>query len=196
MCSSTSNAVTRPQVPERIGSSRASARITRMPLERATSAAESEYSSATARQPCSFRTRVLPPPAAPMSSARPGPGSRRSSRRSTARRSLYHQCWSSREVSSWSSAVSTTSLLQHSLRTFTACTELPYVRICRLPSPAPQGSTVRSGNDGSAGDSRRDRSEEHTSELQSRRDLVCRLLLEKKKKEIMTELKDHKYKGA
>src|SRR2546428_1519295 len=28
----------------------------------------------------------------------------------------------------------------------------------------------------------RDRSEEHTSELQSRSDLVCRLLLEKKKK--------------
>src|SRR5690349_22304740 len=31
---------------------------------------------------------------------------------------------------------------------------------------------------------RRQRSEEHTSELQSRRDLVCRLLLEKKKKSI------------
>src|SRR5690349_22105106 len=30
--------------------------------------------------------------------------------------------------------------------------------------------------------STRNRSEEHTSELQSRRDLVCRLLLEKKKK--------------
>src|SRR5438874_9611268 len=29
------------------------------------------------------------------------------------------------------------------------------------------------------------RSEEHTSELQSRRDLVCRLLLEKKKKKII-----------
>src|SRR5438874_10660638 len=29
------------------------------------------------------------------------------------------------------------------------------------------------------------RSEEHTSELQSRRDLVCRLLLEKKKKDII-----------
>src|SRR5690349_23619287 len=29
------------------------------------------------------------------------------------------------------------------------------------------------------------RSEEHTSELQSRRDLVCRLLLEKKKKQII-----------
>src|SRR5690349_23166798 len=37
-------------------------------------------------------------------------------------------------------------------------------------SPGPRG---RSG--------RTDRSEEHTSELQSRRDLVCRLLLEKKK---------------
>src|SRR5690349_22786038 len=32
-----------------------------------------------------------------------------------------------------------------------------------------------------------DRSEEHTSELQSRRDLVCRLLLEKKKKKNITE---------
>src|SRR5690349_25144260 len=31
------------------------------------------------------------------------------------------------------------------------------------------------------------RSEEHTSELQSRRDLVCRLLLEKKKKKMITE---------
>src|SRR5690349_24825531 len=32
----------------------------------------------------------------------------------------------------------------------------------------------------------RTRSEEHTSELQSRRDLVCRLLLEKKKINILT----------
>src|SRR5690349_23106930 len=32
------------------------------------------------------------------------------------------------------------------------------------------------------------RSEEHTSELQSRRDLVCRLLLEKKKKQYDCEL--------
>src|SRR5438874_3826605 len=31
------------------------------------------------------------------------------------------------------------------------------------------------------------RSEEHTSELQSRRDLVCRLLLEKKKKKTITK---------
>src|SRR5438874_6774730 len=32
------------------------------------------------------------------------------------------------------------------------------------------------------------RSEEHTSELQSRRDLVCRLLLEKKKKKTRIEI--------
>src|SRR5690349_24023946 len=32
------------------------------------------------------------------------------------------------------------------------------------------------------------RSEEHTSELQSRRDLVCRLLLEKKKKKKVVQL--------
>src|SRR5690349_24121329 len=42
----------------------------------------------------------------------------------------------------------------------------------------------------------RRRSEEHTSELQSRRDLVCRLLLEKKKKkknktETQTKITEH-----
>src|SRR2546422_4484860 len=36
---------------------------------------------------------------------------------------------------------------------------------------------------------RMDRSEEHTSELQSRLHLVCRLLLEKKKKEVSIQLK-------
>src|SRR5206468_5302029 len=36
------------------------------------------------------------------------------------------------------------------------------------------------------------RSEEHTSELQSRSDLVCRLLLEKKKKKKKTEKKKKK----
>src|SRR5438874_10506670 len=36
---------------------------------------------------------------------------------------------------------------------------------------------------------RKMRSEEHTSELQSRRDLVCRLLLEKKKKKIKKKKK-------
>src|SRR5690349_22923464 len=36
------------------------------------------------------------------------------------------------------------------------------------------------------------RSEEHTSELQSRRDLVCRLLLEKKKKKKQKKIKKTK----
>src|SRR5690349_22711402 len=36
------------------------------------------------------------------------------------------------------------------------------------------------------------RSEEHTSELQSRRDLVCRLLLEKKKKKKKKKIKKKK----
>src|SRR5688572_31829797 len=37
-------------------------------------------------------------------------------------------------------------------------------------------------------DARHDRSEEHTSELQSQSNLVCRLLLEKKKKKIHTHI--------
>src|SRR5437868_10598439 len=40
----------------------------------------------------------------------------------------------------------------------------------------------------------RERSEEHTSELQSRFDLVCRLLLEKKKKNKNTKNKSLKHK--
>src|SRR6267378_7998343 len=39
----------------------------------------------------------------------------------------------------------------------------------------------------------RGRSEEHTSELQSRRDLVCRLLLEKKKKRVLTHTFSYLY---
>src|SRR2546428_8631916 len=39
---------------------------------------------------------------------------------------------------------------------------------------------------------RRERSEEHTSELQSRSDLVCRLLLEKKKKQIRRPPQHHR----
>src|SRR2546428_9514068 len=38
---------------------------------------------------------------------------------------------------------------------------------------------------------RNPRSEEHTSELQSRSDLVCRLLLEKKKKKKATHIPQH-----
>src|SRR5438874_574059 len=48
--------------------------------------------------------------------------------------------------------------------------------------------TSTAGIAASAGWDRRTRSEEHTSELQSRRDLVCRLLLEKKKKKLHPSL--------
>src|SRR5215469_4589161 len=40
------------------------------------------------------------------------------------------------------------------------------------------------------------RSEEHTSELQSRRDLVCRLLLEKKKNKIRARLSQNKTRNS
>src|SRR3712207_7399341 len=53
----------------------------------------------------------------------------------------------------------------------------------RLEVPAPRRHPERdSDGDGNA------RSEEHTSELQSRQYLVCRLLLEKKKKKQLTIL--------
>src|SRR5947207_12288148 len=51
-------------------------------------------------------------------------------------------------------------------------------------SPATAGRGLRSSGRGCARDAGNDRSEEHTSELQSHSDLVCRLLLEKKKKNI------------
>src|SRR6266536_5413237 len=64
-------------------------------------------------------------------------------------------------------------------------TLFPYTTLFRSRSrgtPAASGS--RTCSTGAATSSRRSRprSEEHTSELQSRVDLVCRLLLEKKKK--------------
>src|SRR5690349_24146694 len=51
----------------------------------------------------------------------------------------------------------------------------PGAAVAPLDAVAPQGLE-------NPDESGQDRSEEHTSELQSRRDLVCRLLLEKKKK--------------
>src|SRR5438874_7085835 len=60
-------------------------------------------------------------------------------------------------------------------------TLFPYTTLFRSGSPSRRAiawrGTCRSGTK-----PRMARSEEHTSELQSRRDLVCRLLLEKKKK--------------
>src|SRR6266576_5335190 len=73
--------------------------------------------------------------------------------------------------------------------------ECPYTNVsCAARSRATPGADVRSRSGGNSPPHRirrstwafpsavQRRSEEHTSELQSRRDLVCRLLLEKKKK--------------
>src|SRR6266576_30774 len=62
-------------------------------------------------------------------------------------------------------------------------TLFPYTTLFRSaaddePDPAPAASAALAVPTGA------DRSEEHTSELQSRRDLVCRLLLEKKNVEV------------
>src|SRR5260221_13296144 len=70
-------------------------------------------------------------------------------------------------------------------------TLFPYTTLFRSPRVGHRGGnrnrTRRSfpggrGARGLSGKERRVRSEEHTSELQSHSDLVCRLLLEKKKK--------------
>src|SRR5260370_24245637 len=64
-------------------------------------------------------------------------------------------------------------------------TLFPYTTLFRSVRPALAGDGSRadgSGDrEGSGAGSRRPRSEEHTSELQSHLNLVCRLLLEKKK---------------
>src|SRR5471032_3573935 len=65
-------------------------------------------------------------------------------------------------------------------------TLFPYTtlfRSCR--GPAGRGIPPAAGRRGASGA----RSEEHTSELQSHHDIVCRLLLEKKKKQ-NTDIKD------
>src|SRR5438874_4872132 len=66
----------------------------------------------------------------------------------------------------------------------------PAGSICRITRPHRRESRrlfrfrIHPDRFGARATGQRTRSEEHTSELQSRRDLVCRLLLEKKKKKI------------
>src|SRR2546428_6358213 len=65
-------------------------------------------------------------------------------------------------------------------------TLFPYTTLFRSPRPRRRGAhcpaRVRALRRAARPGARTRRSEEHTSELQSRSDLVCRLLLEKKKK--------------
>src|SRR3712207_7160356 len=58
----------------------------------------------------------------------------------------------------------------------------PPVRPAHLPLRRPVGGGDRAVREPDGAPARPARSEEHTSELQSRQYLVCRLLLEKKKK--------------
>src|SRR5207237_10645626 len=75
-------------------------------------------------------------------------------------------------------------------------TLFPYTTLFRSPAPAspPGGWSCRSRPCPSCG-TRSTRSEEHTSELQSHLNLVCRLLLEKKKKKKKRKNKRNKYNG-
>src|SRR5450432_4568623 len=66
-------------------------------------------------------------------------------------------------------------------------TLFPYTTLFRSRG-CRRGSSICRQHPSSSPGASRNRSEEHTSELQSRSDLVCRLLLEKKKK--------HKHPGA
>src|SRR6266576_6199408 len=67
---------------------------------------------------------------------------------------------------------------------FSALNERRWRSVCRSRECSPCAARGRSSR----------RSEEHTSELQSRRDLVCRLLLEKKKKYNKSKLHNRKKK--
>src|SRR5215203_6759433 len=68
-------------------------------------------------------------------------------------------------------------------------TLFPYTTLFRSPWPRPPPCSPSCPCRSSGG-----RSEEHTSELQSRQYLVCRLLLEKKKKKRKNQIKTHKKK--
>src|SRR2546427_5630260 len=65
------------------------------------------------------------------------------------------------------------------------------VRRFRSPSRRPAPSRL-SASKGKSACSRSARSEEHTSELQSQSNLVCRLLLEKKKKNAATHIQEQR----
>src|SRR5215467_15526669 len=71
-------------------------------------------------------------------------------------------------------------------------TLFPYTTLFRSRSPPPRARCRRGCARPRCSSSCRSRSEEHTSELQSPCNLVCRLLLEKKKKTTKTAAKNKK----
>src|SRR5437588_4998576 len=73
-------------------------------------------------------------------------------------------------------------------------TLFPYTTLFRSPPPARGDADAHGGPDPDRDPD--ERSEEHTSELQSHSDLVCRLLLEKKKKQIRKWLILLRYEGC
>src|SRR5438874_4052911 len=80
---------------------------------------------------------------------------------------------------------------------FRSCRRRPGPARARGPQACRSGGRARRDALGRPIDMPAVRSEEHTSELQSRRELVCRLLLEKKKKrkkQIHRSKKEEQYK--
>src|SRR5438132_7866613 len=71
-------------------------------------------------------------------------------------------------------------------------TLFPYTTLFRSVAEGLARDPSANGRAAATGRSRPVRSEEHTSELQSHSDLVCRLLLEKKKKNKKNYLTRHK----
>src|SRR5204863_939939 len=69
-------------------------------------------------------------------------------------------------------------------------TLFPYTTLFRSRAHGARRAAAHAHVQGGQAGAARVRSEEHTSELQSRRDLVCRLLLEKKKKKKTTTNKE------
>src|SRR5258706_11334373 len=66
--------------------------------------------------------------------------------------------------------------------------------LCQKTRPLKNSHIVPEFLHGPLYDENHRRSEEHTSELQSLTNLVCRLLLEKKKKKIVRKMTDHNVK--
>src|SRR2546429_5737483 len=70
-------------------------------------------------------------------------------------------------------------------------TLFPYTTLFRSPCPIRKEHEMRLTMNSGVAPTRRGRSEEHTSELQSRLHLVCRLLLEKKRGLIQASTAQH-----